>query len=241
MVDFGWRDRVRMIPRDDAKRYAGVAIAAAAWGTLAAVALATLVPLGLRPHVTDPNLEYLGAYAFLGFLFGLSHPRRLPWVIIGILGGVVALEIAQGLTADRHPRIIDALVKSVGGGIGVMLSVWVRSLASHFKRPSRNDVRTVSQWEEVGTLRSRRASTSPVERGSPARRAFAIEQASRRCRDREEPEPAVIRSEPSPTPATVALMVTGVSNVQTAGLLARGEDSSVAHSASRLCRPGKPM
>jgi VanZ family protein len=93
----------------------------AGWLALAFIAYATLSPLEDRPVVAGPQFEHFAAFALLGFAFARGYPGRSLLVIAVVIGGAFTLEALQILTPDRHGRLFDALVKTVGGicGIGV--------------------------------------------------------------------------------------------------------------------------
>lgn len=92
-----------------------------AWMLVAALVFVTMAPIGLRPIVADSaNLERATAYAFLGLVFALAYPRHrlLALLVVVTLAGV--LEFGQTLTASRHGRIPDFLVKASSAAAGVL-------------------------------------------------------------------------------------------------------------------------
>jgi hypothetical protein len=96
-------------------------IAVAAWTLLGFIAYATVSPIQNRPILfTSPNFERVAAFAVLGVLFCLAYPRRIVFVCLIVLGSAMLLELAQLLTPDRHGRIEDAIIKSLGGAIGIV-------------------------------------------------------------------------------------------------------------------------
>jgi VanZ family protein len=101
-------------------------VAVAAWTCLIFIIYATLVYAGARPKLTrdEPGLivfvERFGAYALLGVLFSLAHPRRVALVCLLVLGGAVVLELLQLLTPGRDARAIDAVEKLAGGAVGIL-------------------------------------------------------------------------------------------------------------------------
>lgn len=108
-----------------------------AWGLLLLVVVATLSPIGLRPHLGGVRYERFGAFAAVGLMFGLIYPKRL-WLVLGaVLASAVLLEALQFLTPDRHGRMIDAVVKMVGGMSGVALA-WALSRSLTLVRSNRN-------------------------------------------------------------------------------------------------------
>lgn len=98
-----------------ARRAAGVL----AWLVLGVIAFSTLSPLGMRPHLGAlVHVERFGAFALMGFLFGVIHPRRVGLVALCVVAVAVGLELMQTLAFDRHARIADFAVKAVGGLAG---------------------------------------------------------------------------------------------------------------------------
>jgi VanZ family protein len=103
----------------------------AAWSCLCFIAYATLSPLRDRPTLlTRPSVEHFASFAVLGALFCLAYPRRIPTILILILGSAALLEVLQLVTLDRHARILDAIEKIAGGVTGVFAS---RAIL-HFER-----------------------------------------------------------------------------------------------------------
>lgn len=100
-------------------------ITAAAWVTLAFIAIATLSPLALRPEMGDANLERFGAYTLAGLLFAFAYPRHLTLAATFIVGTAIVLEILQLLTPDRHGEFADVVVKAAGGLFGIAVAVVV--------------------------------------------------------------------------------------------------------------------
>ncbi|WAJ30369.1 VanZ family protein [Antarcticirhabdus aurantiaca] len=106
----------------DYPRALKTASAIAAWGSVAFIAFATMSPIQARPHLSSQGIEHLGAFALVGLLFGIAHPRRLPLVAAGIVLVSGGLEAAQHLTPDRHGKWVDFGMKVLGGGIGLGLA-----------------------------------------------------------------------------------------------------------------------
>ena len=93
----------------------------AAWACLAFIAYATLSPLRDRPTLLiSSSVEHVVAFIIFGALFCLAYPRRVPTVLIFVLGSAVSLEVLQLLTPDRHARILDGVQKIAGGVFGVV-------------------------------------------------------------------------------------------------------------------------
>jgi hypothetical protein len=102
----------------------------AAWLILAAVAVVTLSPIGLRPKSPAPaDLERLAAFVVLGLAFVLAYPRR--WVATVALLCIAAglLEIGQHLVPGRHGMPHDIALKAAGAGLGAGLALAMRRAA----------------------------------------------------------------------------------------------------------------
>jgi VanZ family protein len=103
-------------------------ISSAAWLILAFIAYSTLSPIGLRPTITDPNIERFVAYAILGFLLGTAYPRRFLRVALAVIGTAMLLEVLQVFAVGRHGELRDFLFKGIGGLAGVMASEFTSRL-----------------------------------------------------------------------------------------------------------------
>ena len=96
-----------------------------AWACLLFVAAATLSPLYLRPRLLGDEpaliviLEHVGAFAVIGFLFSVAYSRT-ALVCLLVLGSAVILELLQLVVPDRDARVIDAVEKLMGGGVGII-------------------------------------------------------------------------------------------------------------------------
>jgi glycopeptide antibiotics resistance protein len=96
-------------------------ITVAAWSLLGFIIYATISPIQARPTLfTSPSYERLAAFIVLGALFCLAYPRHTGFVCLIVLGSAVLLELAQLLTPDRHGQIQDAIIKMMGGAIGIV-------------------------------------------------------------------------------------------------------------------------
>ena len=91
-----------------------------AWLLLAGLIFVTLSPINLRPISPLPTqLERAIALAVVGFVFALAYPRHLWVVALLVLGSTMLLEFLQLVQPSRHGRVIDVMVKLVGGGFGL--------------------------------------------------------------------------------------------------------------------------
>ncbi|WP_163270740.1 VanZ family protein [Chelativorans alearense] len=97
---------------------------AAPWLVLAAVLLATLSPLDMRPRTGSAHAERFAVFALLGFLYAIAFLRRLVLVCIIVAFSTVALELLQLSLTDRHPRFSDLAVK-LAGGVGGIFLTWI--------------------------------------------------------------------------------------------------------------------
>ena len=64
-------------------------------------------------------LEHVGAFAVIGFLFYVTYTRT-TLVCLLVLGSAVILELLQLVVPDRDARVMDAVEKLIGGGIGII-------------------------------------------------------------------------------------------------------------------------
>jgi hypothetical protein len=95
-------------------RQIGLAILA-----LAAIAFVTLCPIGLRPHFANADQERFAGFLVLGALLARAAGRRGLAATAAVLLLAFGLELAQGLAPGRHAALSDALVKALGGVLGV--------------------------------------------------------------------------------------------------------------------------
>jgi VanZ family protein len=86
---------------------------------IAVVAFVTLCPIALRPHLAAANAERFAAYAVLGGLVSRAAGRRALSATALVLLTAGGLEAAQALAPSRHPEVSDAIVKAIGGVVGV--------------------------------------------------------------------------------------------------------------------------
>jgi hypothetical protein len=92
----------------------------AGWLLVLAIALFTLVPIGLRPVSGAPvNLERFAAFAVVGVCLGLGYPRHRLAILLVVIGIVGGLELAQHLLPSRHGRLPDGIVKAAGALLGL--------------------------------------------------------------------------------------------------------------------------
>jgi hypothetical protein len=99
-----------------------------AWLLLAGLIFVTLSPINLRPISPLPTqVERAIALAIVGFAFAIAYPRHIILVACLVFVSTVALELLQLATPSRHGRVLDAVVKLSGGGIGLALGwIWSR-------------------------------------------------------------------------------------------------------------------
>lgn len=86
---------------------------------LAAIAFVTLCPIGMRPHLASGDEERFAAFLVLGLLAGRAAGRRGLAATAAVVLLAFGLEYAQELAPGRHAALSDALVKSLGGVVGV--------------------------------------------------------------------------------------------------------------------------
>jgi VanZ family protein len=107
------------------------------WAAVAVVIVATLSPIGARPHVAHigPQMERFVAYLVAAAALATAYPARKGVILICIVAGAAGLELAQHFEASRHARKLDAIVKILGGltGLGVVAlceRLWPKRVAA---------------------------------------------------------------------------------------------------------------
>ncbi len=91
-----------------------------AWLLLGFCVLATVVPIGLRPHVALPaNADRALAFTVLGLAFGIAYPRRWLTVCLLLVLAAFSIESLQFLSPSRHPGLPDAVIKAFSALCGV--------------------------------------------------------------------------------------------------------------------------
>lgn len=94
----------------------------AAWLVFAAIIIATLAPVDLRPHTDFPvSVERAAAYLVTGAVFALAYPRHIWWAVVFVLIATMGLEWVQEIRPDRHGRYVDAVEKLAGASVGLTL------------------------------------------------------------------------------------------------------------------------
>jgi hypothetical protein len=110
----------------------------AGWLTFAFIVCATLSPIDYRPEMAGPQVERFAAFALLGLAFAFGYRSRTLFLIIVVVSGAFVLEALQGLTPDRHGRVLDALVKAAGAlfgiGMGRMAALFLGSPINRFRQ-----------------------------------------------------------------------------------------------------------
>ena len=101
----------------------------AAWLCLVAIAVVTVVPIGLRPTTPySPHTERFYIMAVMGCLFVLAYPGRFWTIVLALACAVLLFESLQFLAPSRHPGFRDVLVKSAGTSTGAIvghLMAWI--------------------------------------------------------------------------------------------------------------------
>lgn len=109
------------------------------WVVVVAVAVLSLVPGSLRPHVTTADkAEHFAAYLVLAALFALGYHRRVAVTLIGVLlmGYAAALEAGQLFVPGRGVSFADFAWSAAGVWCGIAMAWLVRWLANQIHWPT---------------------------------------------------------------------------------------------------------
>lgn len=87
----------------------------------ATIVFATLSPIEMRPHFTDPNVERALAYVLFGVALALGFPNRLVQTLVAAALVAGVLELLQIVDPGRHARLRDAVLKALAGFIGIAI------------------------------------------------------------------------------------------------------------------------
>lgn len=87
------------------------------------IAVLSLVPNELRPHVGPKLLEHFSAYFGAAALLALAWPQRSAVIVLALPAYSAALEIAQLWVPGRTTSFADFAASSLGACLGVVL-VW---------------------------------------------------------------------------------------------------------------------
>jgi len=103
------------------------------WAAIAAIAILSLVPGDLRPHVLSVSqLEHFAAYlvAASALILGYSGVRPAVTIASALPVYAAVLEILQLWAPDRSARFIDVVASSLGAWTGIALILVVHSFVS---------------------------------------------------------------------------------------------------------------
>jgi VanZ family protein len=100
------------------------------WICLATIAVLSLVPGSVRPHVVDTGqVEHFVAYAGTAIFLaaGYSKKKQLFWILILLPVYAACMETLQIFVPGRTAQSIDAVVGAVGAWSGIGLVLLLRS------------------------------------------------------------------------------------------------------------------
>ena len=115
-----------------------------AWLLAATLVLVVSLIFALAPAAAtgplDLNDKLIHALAFLCltvWFSGLFEARYLPWLMAGLTGYGLLIEVLQSFTATRHPEAMDLVADVAGILLGSLLSIaglrrWCLVLESWF-------------------------------------------------------------------------------------------------------------
>lgn len=95
---------------------------AAAWAALFVLVIVTISPIDWRPHtVTVVGLDRAAAFALAGAIFAVAYPRRWISLALFLIAAAFFIEMLQWISPTRHARFSDAVVKSLGSVVGLVI------------------------------------------------------------------------------------------------------------------------
>lgn len=133
------------------------------WAAVLLIAVLSLVPAHLRPHLLAiGQLEHFAAYGLVGALLVAAYCTRWHLIVIAVSLPICAatLEVLQNFTPGRVPKFSDFVAGAVGTWAGVALVVLLRNLASVAPRTwsekltTDDDVSTLADEPEVSVART---------------------------------------------------------------------------------------
>lgn len=89
---------------------------------LAAILFVTLGPAGWRPRTGYDQAERIAAFAALGGLIWLALRSRPTLAVFSVVAIALGMELAQAAMPGRHPEVLTALLKALGGVLGCILA-----------------------------------------------------------------------------------------------------------------------
>lgn len=114
------------------------------WLALVAIAVLSLAPGELRPHVVASNhVEHVAAYFGVAALFAASNdkPGRLLWVGLALTAYGACLEVAQFWAPGRMPNSADFAASAAGIWLAIAPVViwrWARDISRRPIRAGKN-------------------------------------------------------------------------------------------------------
>jgi VanZ family protein len=107
----------------------------AAWLTVAAIGVLSLVAPSLRPVTVLPhNLEHAAIFALAGFAAGVAYPARPLRLLAMLVIFAGAIELAQFYAPGRHPSRIDFVVDAFAGCAGAAIALVLMKLRGRAAR-----------------------------------------------------------------------------------------------------------
>ncbi len=101
----------------------------AAWLTVAAIGVLSLVAPSLRPVTVMPHtLEHAAIFALAGFAAGAASPARPLRLMMMLVIFAAAIELAQFYAPGRHPSRIDFAVDALAACAGATVALALMKL-----------------------------------------------------------------------------------------------------------------
>lgn len=87
---------------------------------LLGLAAITLGPVGLRPELPLPNqLQRAIGFGVAGMVLGVAFGSRWRWALLIVVVAAGGLELLQLIVPGRDARLLDFVVKTIAGCLGV--------------------------------------------------------------------------------------------------------------------------
>lgn len=104
----------------------------AAWLLASFIVVSSVSPISFRPHLAtlSPDFERFAAFFGVTLAFILAYPARRVAIMALMVASAVALEVAQNFVPGRHGMASDAVVKLLGTGLALCVTLVAQHMFS---------------------------------------------------------------------------------------------------------------